>query len=343
MTTTFLEQVEKKRGEEKRHRLAWDRFLEVGLPNKKSEVFRYVRLRSFYERELHQIEFESPKLPNGVIAIPLTEAWQTYRAYLEKQQALWLKKEKDPFALLNGAFANEGLFLYIPPNVKLEKPLYIKGSRIIAFIGKGADVKLSCEATFCDFSLEEGAKVEVQREINHLQSLRATVKKDARFKSVAFATKSPLARDDYHIQLIGEGADASLWGLGRLVDREEAHTHVLMEHIAPHTTSFQRFKGVISDRSRSTFEGKIYVEPQAQKTNAYQMVQHLALSPTAEAKSKPNLEIFADDVKASHGATIGKLDEESLFYLLTRGIEKPRAKTLLIEAFCKEVLHEAFA
>lgn len=343
MTATFLEQAKALCGDQQWHQQAWKRFQEVGLPKRENELYRYVRLRAFYERPIELNQGSFPEVPVGVIAIPLSKAWQTYRAFLDKRLAGWLNSEKDPFALLNGAFKHEGLFLYIPPKTRFEKPLHIKTPRLIAYIGKEAEVSFIGEMDFCDFALEEGASAIVQRQILGFHSFRATLKKDAYLKSIAFSSTAHLARDDYHVQLKGEGANASLLGLSRLSGKQEAHTNVLMEHIVPHTTSSQKFKGVIQDFVRSTFEGKIYVHKEAQKTQAYQMSNYLILDPKAEAKSKPNLEIFADDVKASHGATIGQLDDEALFYLLTRGVPKQEAKNLLIEAFCREVLHESIA
>lgn len=343
MTATFLKQAEALKGKQLWHKQAWERFQAVGLPTRKNELYRYVHLRTLYEEPLQLGKFEVPTVPAGVIAIPLSQAWHTYAAFLEKRFAHFLEHEKDPFALLNAAFDHEGLFLYIPPNVKIEHPLQIKAPTVIAYVAKNAQVHLELDTTHCDFAVEQGATVSVQRTIDHLQSCRATLKKDASFKSVVFSSHASLSRDDYHIQLSGENSTASVYGLHRLDGKQQGHTNVLMEHIAPHTTSFQKFKGVINDFARSTFEGKIYVHSKAQKTQAYQLNNSLILTPRAEAKCKPNLEIFADDVKASHGATIGQLDNESLFYLQARGIPKKQAKALLIEAFCREVMDAAIS
>src|SRR5262249_47004993 len=117
-----------------------------------------------------------------------------------------------------------------------------------------------------------------------------------------------------------------------------AHTHAIVEHQAPHTTSMQRFKGVLNGHSQSSFEGKILVHPEAQKTQAYQLNNNLLLSRGAIAQSKPNLEVFADDVKASHGATFSQLERDKLFYLNTRGIDFNLARRLLIWGFCREMI-----
>lgn len=123
-----------------------------------------------------------------------------------------------------------------------------------------------------------------------------------------------------------------------LSDKRESHTHIFMEHQAPNCRSYQLFKSVLNDFSRSSFEGKIMVRQAAQKTEAFQLNNNLILNDHAHADSKPNLEIFADDVKASHGATIGQLDGDQLFYMKTRGFSDATAKNLLIYGFCEQVI-----
>jgi Fe-S cluster assembly protein SufD len=145
-------------------------------------------------------------------------------------------------------------------------------------------------------------------------------------------------RHDYRVAMSGENSEALLHGLLTLKDRREAHNNILIDHQAPHCRSNQLFKGVLSDVSRSSFEGKILVRQEAQKTEAFQLNNNLLLSERANADSKPNLEIFADDVKASHGATIGQLNAEHLFYLKTRGLRDIEAKKLLVNGFCREIL-----
>ncbi len=113
---------------------------------------------------------------------------------------------------------------------------------------------------------------------------------------------------------------------------------MLGEHLAPHCTSMQRYKGVLTGKAKSYFQGKIYVQKEAQKTESYQRNNNLLLSDQAEASSRPNLEIFADDVKASHGATVGKLEDEPLFYMKSRGISESDAKIFLVKGFCQEVI-----
>ena len=137
----------------------------------------------------------------------------------------------------------------------------------------------------------------------------------------------------------GQGADAHLNGVWVLPDSKEAHVHVVMDHQKPYCHSMQLFKGVLTQTAKSSFQGKILVQQAAQKTEAYQLNNNLLLSDGAIADSKPGLEIFADDVKASHGSTVGQLDKEQLFYLKTRGFSDTEAKNCLIHGFCEEVLN----
>jgi Fe-S cluster assembly protein SufD len=138
--------------------------------------------------------------------------------------------------------------------------------------------------------------------------------------------------------LLGQQANAELFGLSFLEQGRHSHVHVHMDHSAQGAQSYQKFKNVLLDRSRASFTGKIHVRRPAQKTQAYQLTQSLLLSPQVMTFAKPNLEIFADDVKASHGATIAQLDEEQMLYLQTRGISKEIAKDLLTQGFCQEML-----
>jgi Fe-S cluster assembly protein SufD len=140
------------------------------------------------------------------------------------------------------------------------------------------------------------------------------------------------------VQLAEENSSVSLQGLSMLTDQRQAHMHALIDHAAPHCESRQHFKSALAGQSQSSFEGKIFVRPIAQKTMAYQLNNNLILSDQARSNSKPNLEIFADDVKASHGSTVTQLSQEELFYLRSRGLPKEEAKSLLTHGFCKELI-----
>ncbi len=142
---------------------------------------------------------------------------------------------------------------------------------------------------------------------------------------------------DYRVALAGENGEVDLIGGWQLADDSRVAINIHVEHIAPHCRSSQLFKGVLRDTSRSSFIGKIYVHREAQKTDAFQLNNNLILSDRASAHSEPNLEIFADDVKASHGSTTGQFDPTELFYLRSRGLSDAAARALLVDAFLKPI------
>jgi Fe-S cluster assembly protein SufD len=145
-------------------------------------------------------------------------------------------------------------------------------------------------------------------------------------------------RQDFQVALKGENGEAFLNGVWMLKEKREAHVHVIVDHQAPNCHSNQMFKGVLDDNSRSSFEGKILVRSEAQKTDAYQLNNNLLLSNACLAQSKPNLEIFADDVKASHGSTVGQLNKEQLMYMRMRGIPEKEARALLVFGFMEQII-----
>lgn len=362
---------------------AWDRFLELGLPDQRHESFQYIRLKHLFQetytapREVSHtglgIVFVNGKLqqtdaPKGVIALPFSQAIKTYGTLLSSTWAKSIKEEVDPFGALNAACFQDGLFLYIPPKLQLDTTIeithVIKGHdgifcmpKICIFQGAHSQVKIlykhesAIQKYFSnaaiDFYVEENAHSHLiydgtnKKNEEHswaFDALRCKLKKNSSLKVIQAGHNAHVHRNDIHAELIGENADVSLNGLWMLKGSNEVHTNVVVHHSEPHATSMQLYKGVLTDHAKSSFQGKIFVRKIAQKTQAYQLNNNLVLSDHAEAHSKPNLEIFADDVKASHGATVGKLDPEQLFYLKTRGFSDLQAKNTLISGFLNEVI-----
>lgn len=301
-------------------------------------------------------------LPKQVVVLPMHEAMRPYGTFLQNRWSKALGEESDPFALLNLALHPEGLFLYIPPKVVVSSPIQclylgqddqlLSSPRVQVFAGAHSqtqwvsrtaatgwvndviDVALENEAAFKYISVSD-------KERGWLFShVRATLKASSRLHSWNVSKRGDLSRHSYHAQLMGENVDVSLQGLWMLKENNQAHTHVVMDHLAPHCHSIQKFKGVLSEISQSSFQGKILVRQAAQKTEAYQINNNLLLGDYAIANSKPNLEIFADDVKASHGATFAQVDEEALFYLKSRGISASEAKKLLVQGFCRDIIDQ---
>lgn len=307
-------------------------------------------------------------LPTKVVVSSLQDASHTYGALLNNYWTKTLKDETDSFAALNGALHRKGAFLYIPPKSVVEAPIQILHvidnedklqmlmPRLQVFAGAHSHVRLfstqknlSTTSYFvnhvAEVVLDEGAHAHYTQVLCdehpqawHLEALRATLKRDSSLTTVCVTEGGMTVRMDYKISLEGENAEALLNGVWMLSDKREAHVHVLMDHQAPHCRSHQLFKGALTDFSRSSFEGKIMVRQAAQKTEAFQLNNNLLLNDHAHADSKPNLEIFADDVKASHGATVGQLDPEQLFYMKTRGFSDEEAKNLLIYGYCEQVV-----
>lgn len=306
-------------------------------------------------------------LPPQTVLLGLDEASRTHASFLQSHLSQFLKEENDPIALANLSLCDQGAFFYFPPKLKAKAPIQtlfvfsdlesiISSPRL--YIAVGAHSQLEWIVTSHLFktdvshfflpsthiSLEEGSSLHLVNAVDcpenswRMESLRAGLKKNARLHSLNVTFGAKTDRQSYRIHLKGENSEADLNGLWLLNKNHTAHTHAIIEHEAPHTRSMQLFKGVLSGSSQSSFEGKILVRPEAQKTEAYQLNKNLILNHGAIANSKPNLEIFADDVKASHGATVSQLDQEQLFYLKTRGIDLDQAKRLLIGGFCRELI-----
>lgn len=382
---------------------AAERLNRIGLPSGREDAFKFVSLRSFNQKKLTAappskvdqellLSHTPPRykgstlvfvngcfdeslsdltaLPSSLIAKSLDEAFQNYGTFLHNQWQRSLKDEKDPFALMNGAFHSKGLFIYVPPKCQLSQPLFVLSlidtddantlilPRLHLFCGKESSTQLlfkqlpikgegSVSIASIEASLEDHSTLDIiqwrSNELNDAWSfdqLNATVKKGGKLSAVDISCGSRCQRWSAKVSLQGEEAEADLAGLGLLKGKRESHYNIHIEHAAPYCPSRQLFKNILLDTSRSSFEGKIYVQPSAQKTDAFQLNNNLLLSDNAIAYSMPNLEIFADDVKASHGSTAGYFDEEMLFYLQARGLSAATAQKVLASAFCRELLHK---
>ena len=299
-------------------------------------------------------------LPDSIVRLPIEQAMTTYGILLQNRLSKELHEEKDSFAALNGAMQGRGLFLYLPPSVNLLAPVQIlsilSSDRLMApryqiFLGRNSRLDLihtihgSGMATdVLDVVMDSGSKLNIgdstslSADARLFRSFRATLKKDAALSSFSTSNGASTLRQSLNVYLCEPEASAILLGLDCLRDERQSNTHVLVEHMAPHCHSRQHFKKVLHDKSRSLFAGTIRVEQAAQKTEAYQLSQNLILSDTAAALAKPELEIFADDVKATHGATFSQLDPEEIFYCRSRGLSEIAAKDLLLQGFCRELI-----
>lgn len=302
----------------------------------------------------------------GVEVISLAQALEKPSAWLKKTLGHVNPREDDPVLALNTALMTGGVALRIGADVTLDKPIHLiqfdgKGEAasavtrnvVIAEPGSSAMV-LESYGSFGNGGLQRNAVTEViindkaalhhvklQREGGdalHLTTWLLKIGADARYDAFQFSLGAALARNQIYAQFTGEGSQANISGAFLLRDRQHCDTTILVEHLVPRCGTRELLKAVLDQEARGVFQGKIIVAPGAQKTDSKQMAQGLLLSEGAEFDSKPELEIFADDVVCGHGSTSGQIDEDLLFYLEARGIPEPEARALLIQAFVGEAL-----
>lgn len=286
-----------------------------------------------------------------------------------KQTLLSTKLDRiNPLALLNTAFLRQGLVIRIDPGTRLSKPLVLEHITLsdgealglvqpscVVFAGADSRVQVlerwtgSGDAKYfsnsmCRLILDKNAKLThlcLQQETDKaysFSSVHAEVGEGAHFNSFSLSAGATLARNDIVATLKEQEARASLFGLYLTHDGQHVDHHTLVDHAVAKTHSEELYKGVLDGKSTGVFNGKIIVRPDAQEVDARQNNANLLLSESAKVNTKPQLEIFADNVRCGHGATIGSLDEEALFYLRSRGIEEQEANRMLIGAFASEIL-----
>ncbi|MDT8368929.1 MAG: Fe-S cluster assembly protein SufD [Longimicrobiales bacterium] len=305
----------------------------------------------------------------GVVVESLARAvhdddmWEDSREYLATQA---VSPERGKFAALNAALFLDGVFVRVPRGVHVDLPIRVTRwvstpgvahlDRVLVLASEASQVTVVDEVLSDDLAshtfvsnvaeviARDGAQVhfvQVQRlgrnAFNHTEH-RTLVHRDATSDSLHVSLGATTSRLDLNTQMIGPGSRAELLGL-YFGDGDQHFDHnTSQDHVAPNAFSDLLFKGALDERARAVFRGIIRVHPKAQQTDAYQTNRNLLLSEDAAANTLPNLEIEADDVKCSHGATVGQLDEDSLFYLMSRGIPEARAERLVVLGFLGEVL-----
>ena len=378
-------------------------FERTGFPVRKQEHYKYTHLEPVFNGELsfdfspRKISFDDNELfrcdvpmlqshvltvlngfyydpgaaplyefENGIIYGSLREAIQRYpelvASYLGKEAPV----EHESFVSLNAAFSQDGIFLYVPDNQVLERPIQIihlllsdknqmVHHRNLFILGKNAQAQV----IICDHTLSqqmfltnsvtevhtgENSDLDILRLQNeHNNSCQVTntwinQERDSHCQHGTITLHGGMVRNNLHVKMKGEGSEVNALGLFLIDKMQHVDNFTVIEHTSPNCTSNQHYKGVLDDASTGAFNGKIHVFPDAQKTMAYQTNNNILLTDTAKMNSKPQLEIFADDVKCSHGATVGQLDEDALFYLQSRGISKDESRLMLMYAFADEVI-----
>ena len=306
-------------------------------------------------------------LPRGVRVKSLAAAMDADRILLEPHLARHAGYEKDSFTALNTAFMTDGAFIYIPPAVVLDRVLHlifistaqkepaVVHPRNLVVVGNGSQVSIVesyfslgpgvyfnnavTEIVAGNSSAVDFYKIERENDdAFHMDTLHVVQQRDSSFSSHSISLGGSIVRNNLNVVLDGEGADCTLNGLYVIKGRQHVDNHTVIDHAKPHCNSRELYKGILDERSTAVFNGGILVRKDAQKTNAKQTNKNLLLSREALVNTKPELKIFADDVKCTHGATIGQLDEDAMFYLRSRGIDQASARVLLTYAFANDLL-----
>ncbi|MCI0751826.1 MAG: Fe-S cluster assembly protein SufD [Flammeovirgaceae bacterium] len=275
---------------------------------------------------------------------------------------------RDPFLAWNTAYFTDGVVISIADQVRLSKPIVLYHisdtqnqksvaiNRNLIFLGNGSEVSviekhdsIGNDVSFINHVNEIIVKEDagltyscIQKnstgiQFNHTNIHQAS---NSRVNCFTITLEGRAVRNNLHLAIDGEGCDSHMYGLYLLTGETLADNHTVVDHKKPNSQSNELYKGVMSESSKGVFNGKIFVRPQAQKTNAFQSNRNIILSDKATVNTKPQLEIWADDVKCSHGCTSGQLDDEALFYLQTRGIDRDKAQALLLDAFAGEVVEK---
>lgn len=381
---------------------AIDQFGQLGIPSKKAEDYRYADIGSILNKDLqkrfgnHRISIDIrdifhcdvpdldtnllllvngryysdeamlKQLPGGIIAGSLAQAAKDHPEIVERHYGQYADFSKDGLVAMNTAFAQDGIFIYIPRGVRMEKPIQIVNIMI-------ADTDLMAQhrnliiaepdamanVVVCDHSLsaqrfltnsvmeiyaDEGSQINltrIQNEHNGSSQITHTYTHQEGGSSVSGSTISlhgGFIRNNVFVKLNGENAQNNSMGLYLSDKGQYIDNYVFIDHASPNCFSNQLYKGVLDDVASGSFNGRILVRREAQKTNAFQSNNNILLTDDAKMHSRPQLEIYADDVKCSHGSTMGQLDQNAMFYLRSRGIDQREARLLLMFAFAHEVV-----
>ena len=324
---------------------------------------RLVFVNGYFAAELSSLT----KLPEGVTVTNLASVLAEGADRLEPFFSGSFGQDHHAFMALNTALAEDGAFIHLQADTIVDEPIQlvffsdtggyplVSSPRSVVMAGPGSRVVIvethagipgdvSCTNAVTEVALEEGAQVEhykIQDESEtafHLALLDVRQGRDSRFSSHSVALGSSIARHEVRVRLEAEGAEVSLDGLYMPRGDQHHDNPLLIEHAAPRCTSRQLYKGVLDGHGQGVFNGRVVVRPGADGTDAAQTNKNLLLSNHAEVDTRPRLEIFADDVKCTHGAAVGQLDEEAVFYLRSRGVPHQAARGLLIYAFVNEMV-----
>lgn len=372
-------------------------FENSGFPTTKHEEYKYFNISKVLKEEFRLAEYRELNKPdiesyffNEVICnrlvfingkyskehssildsedvLQIKSFEETDSALLEKYFAKEAYSSNDPFAELNTALAQHGIFINIPKNKVVENPVFLhffsdaaeanifiqnrnliiaeENSQLtltsvyhtigenISFLNEVTEIILKENANVTYYKLQDDNPTSV-----NIGGTTVTLEGKSIFNSGTITLNGAMVRNNLNVILKAEYSEANFYGLYFTKDRQFVDNHTMVDHAVPNCESNELYKGIIDDKSTGVFNGKIFVKQDAQKTNAFQSNKNILLTKDATMNTKPQLEIFADDVKCSHGATIGQLEEEPLFYLRSRGIGEDSAKAMLLVAFAKDII-----
>jgi Fe-S cluster assembly protein SufD len=306
-------------------------------------------------------------LPAGVKLVNLAAALAGDAASVEPHLGQYARAQESAFTALNQAFFLDGAFIFVPAGVEVPQPVHLvfvslakqsgatvhprnlivaeAGSRLTvieSYLSAPGAAGLTNAVT--ELVAGDQARLELLKlqdeEVNtfHIATIQGRFGRASHVTVHSFALGARLSRNNIRARLAGEGLECVLNGLYLTRGDQLADHHMIVEHAQPHCASHEYFNGILDDKSKGVFHGRILVQPLAQKTDAKQTNKNLLLSDSATADTKPQLEIYADDVKCTHGATVGQLNEESIFYLRSRGLGPETARRMLIHAFAGEII-----
>lgn len=381
---------------------SWRQFVEHHLPTRKAEPWKYADLSSLAAKHYvgarvteadglqdkvnqHKLRHENTilmlfvnghfmsafserrELPKGMIACGIDEAIEKHPELVNQYLRQTVDTSAYPFAGSNAANTEDGLFLYVPENCVVDRPVhmlsivddeneFITHPRHLMIFGANSQMTLIEEYhafayqsymtnVVMNVLLEPNAKLSYfklqneGRKAAHIAHTFVNQKKDSSVTYTNFSTGGEFARDELQVSLSETGTEFKAAGFYHLCeDGQYVDHHLDIKHLAPHSNSEMLYKGILDNKSRAVFNGRLYVEKDAQKILAYQANHNLLLSNTAEVYSKPELEIYADDVKCKHGASTGQIDQEAVFYLCSRGIPRQEAMAMLLQGFADEII-----
>jgi Fe-S cluster assembly protein SufD len=305
-------------------------------------------------------------LPNEIVVSNLTEVPAEFAKVVSDHLGVYADYRDQAFTALNTAVIGDGAFVYIPKGKAVETPIHllfistaseptVSHPRVLIVAGEGSiatvtesyfsisedvyftnsvtEVFAGQNAMLTHYRLQE----ESERAF-HVATTQVHQERGSNYTSYAISLGGEIARHSLNVALTDEHIETTIDGLYVVTGKQHVDNHTTIDHQKPHCTSHQLYKGILDDRSRAVFNGIVFVREGAVLTDAHQLNKNLLLSSEATANTKPQLEIFADDVKCAHGATVGQLEDEELFYLATRGIPKDRARALLTYGFAEDVI-----